>query len=149
MDTLEIIVFLAIAIIVGGLFITFITDWDVKETYETLKSVFIDKDETVEFEKVDKIGFIKKLHNSWEECGLGEKNETYTFYVKPDDNSNKDNYNILTKEFIFEELKKINYCNSLQSQEFECGTREDVDMEDINLPSVITVSCIDGIMEVK
>lgn len=146
MDSVEIIVFVGIAVIVGGLFIGFLADWDVNETYESLKSLFSSKEQSTEFEKVDKVGFISKLYASWEDCGLGEVNNTYTFYVK--EGLPKDD-NTLTKEFIFSELKKINYCNTLQSFEYDCGQREDVDMEDITLPAVVSIECIDGGLRVS
>ena len=134
MEVVEIIVYIGIAVIVGGIVLTFLLDWDVQQTYEDVKGiVFKEHDAQVGYKKVDKIGFMAELHNAWQDCGFGMLNKSVTFYVSEEGE--------LTKEDIFIELKKLNYCRSLQSAEYECGTREDLEMDDIDLPAVINAKC--------
>jgi hypothetical protein len=38
-------------------------------------------------------------------------------------------------------VKQVNYCGTLQSAEEECGHAENVDMQDIVLPKVVTLIC--------
>ena len=134
MEAVEMIVYIGIAVLIGGVLITFLLDWDVQKTYEDVKSiVFKEHDAKVGYKKVDKLGFMAELHNAWQDCGFGMLNKSVTFYVHEEGE--------LTKEDIFTELKKLNYCRSLQSEEFECGTREDLEMDDIPLPAVINAKC--------
>ena len=134
MEVVEIIVYIGIAVLIGGFIITFLLDWDVQQTYEDVRSiVFKERSTEVGYKKVDKLGFMAELHGAWKDCGFGMLNKSVSFYVSEEGE--------LTKEEIFTELKKLNYCRSLQSEEFECGTREDLEMDDITLPAVINAKC--------
>ena len=134
MEVVEIVVYIGIAVIIGGFVLTFLLDWDVQQTYNDVKSiVFKEYDAEVGYKKVDKLGFMAELHSAWQDCGFGMLNKSVSFYVSEEGE--------LTKEELFSELKKLNYCRSLQSAEFECGTREDLEMDDIVLPAVIKAEC--------
>lgn len=142
MDVIEILIFLGIAVIVGGMFIGFLIDWDFKKTQEELSNLMKDKQE-LKFEKVSKEGFISNLYQLWDECAYGEINKTLTLYIETQTENDK-----LEKSFIFDQLKKINYCKTLQSTEFDCGQREDLQMSDITLPNVVTIKCTHTGLEV-
>jgi hypothetical protein len=134
MEVVEIVVYIGIAVIIGGFVLTFLLDWDVQQTFNDVKSiVFKEHDAEVSYKKVDKMGFMAELHHAWQDCGFGMLNKSVSFYVSEEGE--------ITKEEIFTELKKLNYCRSLQSAEFECGTREDLEMDDIDLPAVIKAEC--------
>lgn len=134
MEVVEIVVYIGIAVIIGGFVLTFLLDWDVQQTFNDVKSiVFKEHDAEVGYRKVDKMGFVAELHHAWQDCGFGMLNKSVSFYVSEEGE--------LTKEEIFAELKKLNYCRSLQSEEFECGTREDLEMDDVVLPAVIKAEC--------
>ncbi|MBW2973654.1 hypothetical protein KY346_04630 [Candidatus Woesearchaeota archaeon] len=134
MEVVEIVVFIGIAVLIGGFILTFLIDWDVQQTYEDVKSiVFKEHDQEIQYKKVDKLGFMAEIYHAWQDCGFGMLNKSVTFYVSEPGE--------LTKEEIFTELKKLNYCRSLQSAEFECGTREDLEMDTITLPAVINARC--------
>jgi len=134
MEVVEIVVYIGIAVIIGGFVLTFLLDWDVQQTYNDVKNiVFKEHDAEVGYKKVDKMGFMAELHHAWQDCGFGMLNKSVSFYVSEEGE--------LTKEELFSELKKLNYCRSLQSAEFECGTREDLEMDDITLPAVIKAEC--------
>jgi hypothetical protein len=134
MEVVEIVVYIGIAVLIGGFVLTFLLDWDVQDTYEDVQNiVFQQYDTEVGFKKVDKLGFMAELYTAWQDCGFGMLNKSVSFYVTEEGE--------LTKEEIFTELKKLNYCRSLQSEEFECGTREDLEMDDIALPAVIKAEC--------
>ena len=139
------VVFIGAAVIIAGLFIGFLVSWDTKETYEGVKTLMGDGPKG-SYAKVDRLGFVVKVHELWDECALGTIEKKVPLYVTPQKANQKEE---LTKEFMFEELKKINYCKSLQSAEFGCGTREDVEMEDISLPSVVSLACEDGLLTIE
>ena len=136
MEAVEIVVYVGIAVLIGGVILSFLLDWDVKGTYEDVRDItFKDHGSDVGFEKVDKMGFIAQAYHAWQDCGFGMLNKSVSFYVSEQGE--------LTKEEIFSELKKLNYCRSLQSAEFECGVREDIEMDTITLPAVINTQCAD------
>ena len=137
MQAAEIAVYIGAAVVIAGLLVSFLIDWRSEDTYHQVKNLIVGED-SVGYRKVSSIEFVAELHDIWEDCGLGEKNSTVPLYI----NGN----GTLTKEFIFTELKKINYCGALQSAEFNCGIREDVEMNDFRLPSVVGVECKDNKM---
>jgi uncharacterized protein YehS (DUF1456 family) len=142
MDTMEIIVYIGAAVIIAGLLLSFLINWDTKKSYEDIKGMML-KEHEVGYKKVDRIGFIAELHAIWEDCGLGTENKTTPLYVVPNQHNGN---STLTKESVFNELKKINYCGMLQSKEFRCGQREDVVMDTITLPAVVSISCSSNMM---
>jgi hypothetical protein len=140
MQAIEIAVYITMSVIVGGLILGFIIDWNVNETREAIANVVFQDDKTTDYKQVDRGDFVIALYDSWEDCGFGEINYTYAFYVK-----NTKEYEELSKEYIFKELKRLNWCSSLQSAEFTCGEGEDLEMDDdeIELPAVVGVECMD------
>lgn len=133
METIEIVVYMTIALIIGGMLIGFLTGWDFDRTYRGLKDLL--NPSASQFDEVSPDQFIEIVKNHWKDCGYGETNKTRTVYVL------KENIDILDLSYIFERLKKYNICESLQSASNACGTREDVVMSPINLPSAFVLEC--------
>ncbi len=136
MNTIEIIVYTGIAIIVVGLGLNFIVSIEGESYYSSFKKILINDNE-IQFERTNPYSFIKEIFDVWESCAKGEIELSQTVYVE------KDEYIFsIDKEFIFSEIKKINYCSQLQSSEFECGSKEDLEMDSsISLPAVIEIKC--------
>jgi hypothetical protein len=146
MQAVEIAVFLGIAIIVGSLIVGFIAGWDAKETYHELKEIISPESKSAYY-KTDKEGFVVELHKIWKDCGYGEFNRSVPIYVIREKEAEEDQ---LTKEYVFSQLKKLNWCSSIQSNEFDCGDGEDLIFESIfELPSIVSVSCINQKLVVR
>jgi hypothetical protein len=142
METIEIIVYTAIALIVVSMGLSFILGLDAKQYYDDFSKTFGNKQE-LEYKKVSPQSFVKELYLVWDKCGKGEIELSQSVYVVEDDTTDE-----ITKEFIFDQLKKINYCSQLQSEEFECGSSEDLTIDDdFNLPAVIKISCSEDGLE--
>jgi hypothetical protein len=141
MQAVEIAVFICITIIVGSLITAFLVDWDAKETYNEMNDIIYPKDESA-YKKTDKEGFVIELYTIWKDCGYGELNRSVPIYVEKDREVGDES---LTKEYIFTQLKKLNWCQSLQSKEYNCGEGEDLIIGDnIALPALIAVTCKEG-----
>lgn len=141
MQVTEVLVFMTIAVIIGAMVVGFVVDWDAGETQEQIKGMIM-PEEGFEFRRVDTEEFAIELYNFWRECGFGELNKTGALYVyrNADDDDIEDDE--LTKRYIFAKLKQLNWCSSLQSEEYGCGEGEDVEMEDdIELPALVRLDC--------
>jgi hypothetical protein len=134
MEAIEVTVFIVIAIVLGSLVIGFITDWDYTKTNDSLKKLMLGE-EKPDFDEVDAEGFVSQVIKIWDDCGYGEMNANYTFYVKDTSVPSID------KAFLFDRLKKFNICESLQSFSNSCGVREDVQMQPFTLPHLAIVTC--------
>ena len=119
MDTTEVIVYLSIAILVGGLVIFAIGRFGDGKVYEGIKSIF-EKPETTEFTKVDETTLPPLLFTLWEECGLGTEDRDLTFQYT--------GATTIGRTEIFSEIKRLRLCNTFSSVIEDCGKREDLDL---------------------
>jgi len=140
MEAVEIVVYIGIAVLLGGFIIGFITGWDYIKTYDDIKNLMTG-DENLKFEKVDKIGFSKKLHKFFNECTNSGLNMSLSLYVN--DNGT------MTKIDLFDLYKELGWCDTIQSVNNSCGLREDVQMSDFILPKVIKINCTNNILYIK
>ncbi len=137
MESVEIVIYMGIALIVGGMILNFIIGIDGKNMTENFSQIFKGKNNNIEYKKVTPVQFIKEIYLVWEKCGKGEMNIEETIYVNVLNTTPQ-----ISKEFIFNEIKKINYCTQLQSAKYNCGTKEDLILENnITLPAVVKISC--------
>lgn len=128
METIEVIVFLTVSIIIGFLLLYFFSSYN----YSDFSKRFYSKEPT--YKKVDKITFAQSVLDFWDSCGMGEKNKTLAVFV--DDNGP------LNKSYLFSQIKKINLCQTLQSALYDCGNYEHVVFENpIQLPHVVRLQC--------
>lgn len=134
METVEIIVYTSIAVLVGGLFIGFVTGFDFSGIGESLHKVFFGTEER-SFDKVEKDEFGHTLLSFWESCNEGGTEKNATYYVE--------GVGEINKSVIFTPLKKYNLCYTLQSGEEKCGVREDVVLPEtaIEAPALLKATC--------
>jgi hypothetical protein len=140
METLEVIAYLTVALVVGALLILFLRSIDYTAIYDKIKG---SDSGDPKFEKVNKEQFVVSTLDFWESCGLGEVNRSLVLYV--------DDRGSLNKSYIFSQVKKINYCNTLQSVNEDCGRKEYVVFNtSVPLPALVNLKCnsISGQLEI-
>lgn len=118
METVELVVYLVVAIIIGGMILLLTQETAQAGLYETIKGLMSPDDE-LGFDVLDNTTLAPFLFQVWDECGLGARELNVTFqYVG----------NPLTQEGLFVSIKQLRLCNSFSSAEFDCGTREDLNL---------------------
>lgn len=132
MEVVEIVVYIGAAVLIAGMILGLLTSWDTKETYEDVRDIVMEEQRTD--------NLVIAIHDFWDSCGYGEIEKRMPLYVEGS--------GTFTKEDLFKELKKINYCNVLQSAENDCGFREDMEMPDLELPILVSLSCEDSKLKV-
>ncbi|MEM4268423.1 MAG: hypothetical protein QXK37_06370 [Candidatus Woesearchaeota archaeon] len=135
--SIELVVFLASAMILLGVITVLVYDWKLKEDVNELKTLYTGEDEGRVF-KVDKVRFFVEVLNFWEYCNHSFVNDTRRFYVYNTDDIKNGTIN---KKEMFDSYKALGLCKSIQSLNNSCGVREDVSISDIKLPSVVRLSC--------
>lgn len=143
MEAVEIAVFIGIAVMVGAMIVGFVIDWDTNKTQDDIQNIIF-KENEVGYKKLNRDQFTVELYNVWQDCGFGELNKTTAMYVTKTI-ADEDEDEELTKEIIFDGIKKLNWCLSLQSDDEDCGEGEDVVMDDdITLPAIVRVECFEN-----
>ncbi len=141
METVEIVIYLMAAVIIGIFILQLIQGWDVTETYEDIRSLIANEKEQ-EFKTVEKEDFAIEILTFWELSGMCEVNKTLSINVK--ENHTGDYIN---KTYLFDQIKFLNFCSTLQSKNESCGSLEHVSVlphaggENIDLPAIIRMSC--------
>jgi hypothetical protein len=116
----EAIVFLSAAILISALL------FGVAKQSETKEEIL----------SMDASQFVTELVVFWEICSYGEGENFYEIYVKES--------GTIDKSYIFELIKLYGYCDTLQSSINSCGKREDIEMNAIYTPGVISMTCKNG-----
>lgn len=146
METIEVIVYTTIFLIVGVMTLHFIGAIDIGGIYRAM-SGSIQEEKEIGFKKVDKKGFVSEVINFWEHSGMCEVPDTRSMYIET--NVSGDSIN---KSYLFEKIKLIGFCSTIQSASHDCGDREHVNFTaDIDLPHVIRLECnvTEGIMKIR
>lgn len=148
MESIEIIIFLIISIVIGVLVLNFMTNYD----YSSIKTKLDNSNnDSLSFKIVDEDGFYLEILNFWDKSAMCEDlSATTTIYLKTS------SLITINKEKIFDFFKSVGSCNVINSKKFECGTFEDLYFyngipndplddtkldKDINLPAVLRFSC--------
>ncbi len=132
MEAVELTVYVALAVLVGGMLIAFLQDWDATGAFERLRQLYFEEDDG--FKEVSADALPGVAHGMWSECAYGERNGSRTVYAQGTGN--------FTEQDLFEGLKKVNLCDTLQSAEHSCGDGDDVVFNtSVQLPSVVRFSC--------
>lgn len=133
MDAIEVVIYLSLALIVGLLFLGFINNWNFTNIYDAVSDAMFGKKE-FKFKEVEGEEAIAEILGLWEKCKVTSQNQSINLYLK--------GQGVFSKQYIFEAVKKLNLCLSLQSIEEDCGEEENLVMSDINMPSVINIECL-------
>jgi len=132
MEAVEIVVYLFVALVIGMLLLQFLTSWSVTDTFKGLHSL-IRGERQPTYAEVDKDQFVMDAIHFWESCGMGEVDKTLALHVKDSGE--------LNRTFLFEKIKQLSLCNTMQSSSEGCGNRENVIMNTITLPRIIRMEC--------
>ncbi len=131
MQTIEIIVYLSIALIIGSLILVFLKDGGFSEFYDDLVKMHTKEPG---FKKVDTNAFVGEAASFWQDCGFGEINKSLALYIEGE--------GVFNRSMFFSTVSKINYCDTLQSASEGCGNGENVIFEgNITLPRVVRLEC--------
>jgi hypothetical protein len=136
MQAIEITVYITLGIIVGFMVLNFVFDINYSKIFEKLNKDMTN-DQSVEFKSIKKDEIVSAISIIWEQSGMCEMEYSRTINIE-----GLSTGDTLTKEYIFEELKALNFCSSLQSATYDCGTNEDIYMPNpISLPKIVRISC--------
>ncbi|RME52752.1 hypothetical protein D6783_03845, partial [Candidatus Woesearchaeota archaeon] len=124
MNTVELLVYILFAFIIGSLIFGFISDWDYLKTYRSFRTALLSEPDS-SFQTVTLDSLLAKLNDVRKQCVRREKTYTQTLYVEGN--------TTLTKEALFSRVKALHWCGSLQSASEGCGEREDVNVSAIPL----------------
>ena len=133
METVEIIVFLTITVIIGGLVVLFVADIDDEGMYQTMSNLLYG-DDSVRYQQVDREGLARAAFEAWRQCGqAAEEYELLVTYQNGDD---------VDRERLVDVLRKYNLCHTLQYGNQGCGSRNDIIFDETISPgSTVALSC--------
>ena len=137
MDPVETGVIIIVSVIIGGLVVGLIYDWEYQETYQDIK------------EKFDVIPYQKEIEKTTLNGLVNEVSEFQDFAIKSNKNVNKsfhitDNKNSSKNEF-FEIIKGVHFCSTISSEENDCGKGEVFEFfSPIEGPTIVNLEYKDG-----
>lgn len=127
MQALEVVIYTMLALLVGGLIISFMIDFDYKEAYRQFHSQVEGKSQVF---SVEAQAFPDELSKRWEDCSYGMLNRTYAMQLKGTDK-------ILLGDTI-KELRRLDQCDVIDC--FNASNRFRMPLE-INPPKIINIEC--------
>ena len=136
MQTLEIVVYMVIALLAGALFIGAIMGWDYYSAYRKINAAFLGEDSGKSDGNIKRISadeFAQIVIDIWKKCGFGERQESEIVYIK--------DKGLITKSNLFGNITRMNFCEVLHYNMSGCGQRDDVLMEDLKISSAIKITC--------
>jgi hypothetical protein len=129
MEAVEIMIYLGVAMLIGGMIFLFVAKTDYGGFYENLRG----EKEKQEFRKVTSEGFVLEAVAFWESCGQGSVSRNQSIMIE---GSGQMNNTIFT-----ERLLKLNYCNTLQIATEGCGNKDQLELTPFDLPRVVRMEC--------
>ena len=135
MQTVEMLVYIGVAIMIGTLTLGIITDWKFADMYDSFRKIMI-RDDTSKYQRIGRDDAFIQIHTFFEECRRKVGNFSQGIYIEDP--------GTLTKEELFDQFKSVGWCSSIQSKEFDCGDKEDIEMNDLTLPRVVVMHCINN-----
>jgi hypothetical protein len=132
METVEVVVYMGIALIVGSLLIAFIGGWDAQGTLKGLRTLFSPEPDD-SYEQITSAELPSTVLGTWDACGMGTTALNKTIYVEDS--------TPLNKSLIFDRVKQANLCRTLQWSAGGCGTRDDISFPDTAGPTVLVLRC--------
>lgn len=129
METIEILIYLGIAIAAGALVIAFLASQNAETLQAPINTLLgLDPDEQGS-ERVSAQDFAPTLYSFWQACGFGieERIAVIGVHGPPDE---------LRLEDVFLQYRQINLCRTISSETFNCGQGESLRVMDseLNLP---------------
>jgi hypothetical protein len=134
MQTIEMMVYIVITILIGTMFFLAVKNWDYLKDLQKIKEGVQPKIE-LGYKKADNITFVKEAVLLWNSCKFGELERSTSLML--------DGKGAFTIGNFFSIVKKLNECDTLQNSALECGERDDVEMNDLILPRVVKLRCAD------
>ena len=123
METVEILIYMVVALLIGAMVVTFVANTETEVIYEQVRSFFFPSD-NMEFDRVYREDLPMTIFNLWRDCGYGAMDANYTIYAY--DNLNYQLH--INHSTLFDFYLKYNMCNSLRSESNDCGVGENVEI---------------------
>ena len=150
METIEIVIYLGIALAAGALIIAFLASQNAQSLQDPIYDLLGLNPQEQGSQRVSAEEFPPALYAFWQGCGFGIENRTAVFSVQPPPDS-------LFLQDVFTQYTQINLCRTISSETFNCGRGESInltnsttmdpipqeDYEDAewSLPATIVVRC--------
>jgi len=131
MQTMEMVVYILIAVIAGGIMLKLFVDINYDESAKHVDET-IRPDEEEKFQLTKK-QFYPELLKRWELCGLGTINQTSSVYVKDSGN--------ITHDDIMNYINKYNHEDLIKGQDLNTSV--------MNLPTIIQIKCLNNRLILK
>ena len=138
MEIIEIIVYLAVAVILGALVLVLLTSTSPEPVSNLLEQSINDKGDNT-FSQVNIIQFYSTLLKKADTCSRYET-DNLTLLIKEEGEINKTAF--------FHIIQQASLCSTIQSQQLGCGEREDIEEFSINTPSIVTISCKEQVLKI-
>jgi hypothetical protein len=139
METVEMVVYIASAVIAGGLLLYFLGGLpflDVQDAADKTAS----GGKSVEFYNQGQEDLMRSILEFWSANKDLATAETQIYAKDP---------GFLNKVVLFDYIAGEHLCHSLQSVEMGCGSREDVSMENIVTPAVLSLKIVNDTMTIS
>jgi hypothetical protein len=131
METVEIIVYIFIAIVVAGSVAMMLKTVDHEKQYQTYVDTF--RNDEGNIFKIETDQFAGEVAKRWEDCRFGMDNITYSVYVT--------NNGTINKEDLVLEFKRVDKCNVI-----DCYNRKNglILENNITTPKIINIRCFNN-----
>lgn len=134
MDTVELMVYIAAALLAGAILLGVMKTIDYGSLYTGLKNKLVGEPSAPTVEKED---VASRLLELWRECAYGEVEAEYALYVKGE--------GTLTRQDVIAAVIRLNKCDVIG-----CGNSSQLDMtSSMNLPKVLNIKCQNSMLVVK
>lgn len=129
METIEIMIYIGVAIMVGGFMIGILTSFNHKESYDAIRDNL--KDDKQYF-KITSSELAKEIAKRWDECRYGFDNMSFKVYVK--------DKGIITHDKLIKDLKKADTCTVI-----DCYNKSNtLHIKDLTIPKIINIRCVNN-----
>jgi len=136
MQSLEILIYMVIAIIIAGSIIAVIQSINHEKQYHDYIEVFSTEEENIY--KIESSEFPNELTKRWVDCRYGFDNMSFSVYVKDESN--------ITRADITDELLKIDKCDIIDCKNKTNGL---IVIGTIKTPKIINIRCDNNTLIVK
>lgn len=132
MESMELLVYIVLAILAAGLIYAFMLRTEWRETSAAIDEVIQRREHQADF-TLSEQEFVRRVHTYWERCNFGERNLSIAVYI-PDSGN-------LTRDEVWRGVVKMNEDDALQQQ--------DLNMPNLTIPRVVSISCINSTLTIR